>query len=440
MTTISIVQAFGEITMEQSTDRFISPPPPPPPPPQPISLRHILDEYYEGGSFGSSSTTSDAINAADMVLAEIDKISPSRDESKEGADPNSLLFTNHQVAEEDSETRELSKNESMESIRSRLEEMIVSGDEIPSSDPMSSITECVLPSPNCQIGVCSTSSGTVPTTLGSHMSKCHLHLEGSNESNLDQHAVASNTTRAVPQDVQDRNRIENSGCLPETLVSGSDAQSTIKKKPFLRRGTRKEPSAVHRFNKANQANTNKSLVSTKERASKELEHLERMQEQQRENLQKRIERRQRAREEIHRNTTKGGCKIQVIDQDQVKEHVVQHFTIKNDEEEEVSTSDTSSDEASSVSDSFVEESDDSGECEEGATSRQTTSCKRPMKSNKHARSSLKPINKLKGSSKQKTSKDFQTPEMEEQWQVIKSMRRRQESALRAAEKDREEVR
>ena len=42
--------------------------------------------------------------------------------------------------------------------------------------------------------------------------------------------------------------------------------------------------------------------------------------------------------------------------------------------------------------------------------------------------------------KNSLEKKSRAPEMEEQWQVIKSMRKRQEAALRSAEMEREEVR
>ena len=63
--------------------------------------------------------------------------------------------------------------------------------------------------------------------------------------------------------------------------------------------------------------------------------------------------------------------------------------------------------------------------------------KRSLREIKDKRSPMKKITKTKDKS---SKKETQVSGMDEQWQIIKSMRRRQESTLRAAEKEREEVR
>ncbi len=416
--------------MELETGYFASPPPPPPPS-EAISIQNILDNYYESGSFASDSEASDALNAADLMLAEMDKISPPKAQIDGAA-----------------AVKGVGTNGSLESIRSRLEEIVISEDEITSNEvlPLSEPKNVVQSQGDQLI------ASAAPTSILQTESQTgrqnnseggRLNDDLTNESNLHQRPDRefSKTTSSLPRDEKDLSvKGQQNECVSSPTIPNGNKGNATKKKPFLRKGTRKEPSAIHRFNTAKKDNVLQTSNSTKSTEQKELENLERMQEQQRENLQKRIERRQRAREEIRKGKT-NGCKMQVVDQtsetndEKIAQHGVSYQEGKKaDDRYEVesssSDSDTSSFEESYGSDNFEEE--------EETPSRKMQSKCRPKPRSGKIRSPLKVINKSRCNQKQKT-KDFQSPELEEQWQVIKSMRRRQESALRAAEKEREEV-
>ena len=214
-------------------------------------------------------------------------------------------------------------------------------------------------------------------------------------------------------------------------------QPQQKKKPFLKKGTRKEPSSIHRFEVA------KRVTSVGKADSKNhLEHLEKMQRDQIEQLEKRIERRERSKVDRNKNNvnddTQNCCGInKQINSNKGNENIA-------DESDVDSTSDDSSYASSSSSSS--------------SQSCQVDLCTAP-KGQKFQRSkvynSKKDVQKIdlpsrkrttrKSSSKKSDPSDKEgrlamlTADLNEQWKLIKAMRKRQEATLRAAEKEREEV-
>lgn len=383
--------------IRESSQEFTSPIPPPPPPEHSSSLQNILDDYYEGSSYSSDEEYTR--NSADLMLAEIDQISPSDESETDRVRMGTTEFPRN-------EPTESMRSQEYKSVRANEEKLV----EILKSD-------------------------STVTTM-SNQNKFPLECCAENKKKVVNHCVSKR--KDVPQDANPQPSVK-----PESdPVHQRDGAE--KKKAFLRKGARKEPSAMHRFNEEKQRLAHRNVESKKDQESNQLAHLERMQEQQRENLQKRIERRQRAREEIHRN--KKGCQIQVVDQDTMTE-VKQSCNRKARTGEGGIESESEYEDSDSLLESESSDEEESEEDEKSAKKEEVVvKRKRPnasrftKKGNKNPkRSPLKPVNKIIKSSKPAASKEFQTPEMEEQWQIIKSMRRRQETTLRAAEKEREEV-
>ncbi len=246
----------------------------------------------------------------------------------------------------------------------------------------------------------------------------------------------------------------------------SEQSNNKPKKPFLRKGSRKEPSSLQRANKdvlrkgmrfsndgkghgiSNDGN------STKQNA---LAHLEQMQQEQLDDLEKRIERRQQARQEIKQKqmvTCSSSTRSRMNGPLQTKaDPNTNKRGLGNDDAKTGSRDDCSS----SVSEADDEESDSSDDKSSDAASHEEYSeCHQKEKfhgkklknesnacgSRHHIRSAKEksPVRcKDKGNRKNCTRMDLKSPELKEQWQVIKSMRKRQEAALRQAEKEREEV-
>lgn len=384
--------------IRESSQEFTSPIPPPPPPEHSSSLQNILDDYYEGSSYSSDEEYTR--NSADLMLAEIDQISPSDESETDRVRMGTTEFPRHKPTES-------TRSQEDKPVRANEEKLV----EILKSD-------------------------STENTM-SNQNKSPLELCAENKKKLLNHCVSKR--KDVPQDANPQPSVK-----PESdPVHQRDGAE--KKKAFLRKGARKEPSAMHRFNEEKQRLAHRNVESKKDQESKQLAHLERMQEQQRENLQKRIERRQRAREEIHRK--KKGCQVQVVDQDTMTE-VKQSCNRKATPGEGDIESESEYEDSDSLLESESSDEEESEEDEKSAKKEEVVvKRKRPnasrftKKGNKNRkRSPLKPVNKIIiKSSKTAASKEFQTPEMEEQWQIIKSMRRRQETTLRAAEKEREEV-
>ena len=451
-----------------------------------ISIRQILDDYYEGGSFGSEGMN--AIDAADSFLAGIDRIpsglhrNDSKDVDKGCGDVARIGFDGKY--RNDREGQEISiQNASSESIMTRFENMATRMNKKKDEDPWNQGDCKFIVKEEERFNIHSNASLPRPMSMSQenellvskskYNAPVHAHESApmSADHRLVDDDVAPRSTNIIPQGWNDNDssslREEQAhtidhfpssypdrrlptaernvqGGLPTNQPQPPSGPSKAKK-PFLRRGTRREPSALHRVNKPRQSTTalNHSTSDNSDK-SNNLEHLERMQQQQMENLKKRIDLRQNAREDIIRRHKKG-CNVQVGDQGSIEKKVGQ----KCSEEDECSDDEDGEDNEEVTSDAYssFDEPDDDDDSEdededeqELKTVQKKTLCKRRVVGKKTpVRSPLKPLNKANGASNASSSKGFQTPEMEEQWQVIKSMRRRQEAALRAAEKDREEV-
>ena len=242
---------------------------------------------------------------------------------------------------------------------------------------------------------------------------------------------------------------------------------TNPKMPFLRKGSRKEPSALHRFRQVRQGakcdiESSPDVKTDKQKAN--LQELEKMQEQQRENLQKRIEKRRQAREEIRKRSSGGRSElvldIKVKSSNQNKNELNKMHSIENHDSKTVisdgdSTTDgdlTDSSDPDEVSlnndlNSSYKISQRSPKTQKGTnlaqSTRQNDLKNRKVSVGKHPVSSIANRNQLMKKQSQieagAAQNDIDTKEIEEQWQVIKCMRKRQENALRDAEKEREEV-
>lgn len=245
-----------------------------------------------------------------------------------------------------------------------------------------------------------------------------------------------------------------------------DNFQTKPKMPFLRKGSRKEPSALHRFRPVHQGSKSDDRFSPDVKIVKEkanLQELEMMQEQQRENLQKRLEKRRQAREEIRKRSSGGRSElaldIKVKSSNQSKnDHNKMHSIENHDSETVISDGD-------STTDGDLTDSSDSDEVslnhglnsnfkisqrspktrktklaqsthQSDLKNRKVSVSKNPAISIVNRNQMMKNQSQIQTGPKQN---DIDSKGIEEQWQVIKCMRKRQENALRDAEKEREEV-
>jgi hypothetical protein len=257
-----------------------------------------------------------------------------------------------------------------------------------------------------------------------------------------------------PEEHSDFNKetdLTKQGNMP--VISYEEKQSTKSKKPFLKKGSRKEPSSIQCVRKniiqngmrfKNDLKVTGDGSSSEERNLNDLEHLERMQREQIENLEKRIERREKAREEIKQNRLQKQKEIVGI------ENQMNGKSTKDNTEDEGTKSSVESSDDSNDYQSDDETEEESSNEEEISLSERLNSKRFPRKSNdfspklrnKNQRRQLSSCSRIakRGNVSNKNGiVDLKSPEIVEQWQVIKSMRKRQEAALRAAEKEREEV-
>jgi hypothetical protein len=260
----------------------------------------------------------------------------------------------------------------------------------------------------------------------------------------------------------------------EIEIKDKDINSNWQSKPkmsFLRKGSRQEPSALHRFRQGKCGSISSIGSSRDEKNNKEketLQELEKMQEQQRENLQKRIEKRRQAREEIRKRSSGSGREVtldtKVKPLKESTDEVCNMDSCENDDDSVTAISD-----ADSTTDGDLTESSDSDdilitkatnssykmsqhspEIHKGMkmaeSNRQNDLQKRKGLAGRSPVPSIVKGNKVINKQSKKfqrntepSKNDIDPKEMEEQWQVIKCMRKRQESALRDAEREREEV-
>ena len=425
----------------ETNGAYVSPLPPPPPPSQhrPISIRDILDDYYEGESFSSGMNNADALNIADSVMAEIDQISPPKEHVEDTAGSHCIAV----------------HNDVSEIVRSAGKMKVGNVPSKPEKGDNGNSHRTVNASPSKASKIQSNPDQPIIApqpakcrNLDQQSRKLHINDEKDYKKRsevahvaIDHHAAG--TKSAQKQDVKET--------VPKSPPIFNESKNI--KKRFLRKGARKEPSALHRSNQIGDDNKkeSKSLSGESDRAKK-LEELERMQEKQVEDLNKRIHRRQQAREEIHSR----GCKVQVMDHEGDKKcdksleeaqecHQSLQASSQSSESDDGSMSSNSSEKSDNISDNFSFHSkDEKMEVSKPEPRRRKRQLKLPQKRqtiHKKATmcSPLKLMNKVKNKNRLSSTKDLRTPEMEEQWQLMKSMRRRQEAALQTAEKEREET-
>lgn len=244
----------------------------------------------------------------------------------------------------------------------------------------------------------------------------------------------------------------------ETIGEPKQPNANVKtKKPFLKKGSRKEPSSLQKADKdvlkkgmrfSNDIKAD-GCTTKKDTTSKDaLEHLEQMQQEQLVNLEKRIERRNKARLEIKRKRMddKKSTIRPHRESEEPRSDGRNNFGSDACQQEDSSTSSESDGD-----DDFSCQLDRESDCEDiGGHTREGKSATNIQAINSKVCKSHKVVNGNKNRTSPKQCKgslnfnkngrvDLKSPELKEQWQVIKSMRKRQEVALRTAQKEREEV-
>jgi hypothetical protein len=428
----------------RSIEETFSPLPPPPPPQEQGStfcIRKILDEYYDAGSFGSNSSSGVAhyMNAADSILDEMNRISPPK--KIEG---NSMKHPSHEdvYVSRSYSNQDDDDNMMNEECRWKEDTQQQNHHQVdllqPNDIPLNSFQklergESVHDKSSKLIGMCKetelNNSTCKPTKSFQILASESLTVKSQTENKL--------TTSTF---------VEPNGHLPSPIPKVTDEQESVMKpkRSFLRKGTRKEPSALHRMSKSCSNNTQQNGSSSDSNEKRNsLEPLERMQEKQMEDLQKRINRRLEARDDIRKR--KQGCKIQVEGQSKedmksaLNEKIIATATPNESKLTDESFDSTSSDDSQSESDNSSEMSCQA-EDKEVIRQKKVYSSPAPKNRSHSVSKSFKSNTTSKCPPKLKDeTNEFFTSEIEEQWQLIKSMRRRQEAALRAAEKEREET-
>jgi len=219
---------------------------------------------------------------------------------------------------------------------------------------------------------------------------------------------------------------------PEQDESNEHGDSRPKmKKPFLRKGTRKEPSALHRVGSVRDECTSTGITGETAQLDK-LQELEKMQRDQIEQLEHRISRRAEARKAIikqkQRDSSDSINNVKTVDKSHSipkPANIVEASAKQKKNSHKVGGVD---DEVRSPLNKhkigFTVNAD-----------KDKPQDQMPAQKSDDIAEILSPKKAVDGDDHGHT-KD----QLEEQWQVIKCMRKRQEAALRDAERDREEVR
>lgn len=438
----------------ESYGDIVSPLPPPPPPHQQrsISIRDILDDYYEGGSFSSGKNGTHAMNIADSVLAEMDKISPSKEEYDEhsaGSEMDEWHDDLTAIIMGDAKNLEMM----IGNVSLKKEEMKTGSTYIEANVPPTKALQ-MQSYPSHHLA----RQSNTDMRLASNDGEAHSYYKEDLQKTKRQPAcVAIGKNNHDAQQQGNQTPLEQPEKRIEKTITGSPPihnVSTDIKKPFLRKGARKEPSSLHRFSIAENKKQVPKLFPDESGRGKNLEHLEQMQEKQIEDLQKRIHRRQQAREDMQCKPR--GCKIKVMEQ-KIESQFEENLDKKQECHQPSPSSSSSAGDGESVcsdysSDGFDGDSNGSSSRSKAKIIQESRTKSRirnqhlklPQKGQRMVlstkmQSPFKPTTTIKNNNRPSSTKDFNTPEIEDQWQLIKSMRRRQEAALRAAEKERDET-
>lgn len=432
------------------------------------SIRAILDEYYEGESYLESSDESDRSDVIDDIDNDLvlSRSSPQKDrnlpsemtthESQSSVENTKETYFNTVSPASSGECKLNSTSQPTKSIQSfdginqNLSTIQTNETTVSQKDNLYQSLEKDFTERNI------TSSLTqFPHNIG----QLDEVLMSSDDSTIKNHNGIPNENIEVSRLVNNNTKLTR--VLPSDQKDSSSQDSYQRKKetkPFLKKGSRKEPSSLQRMKNdvlrngmrfKNEARIEDEVTSEKTNVSSHLKHLERMQEEQREHLQKRLERREKARIAIKQK------KIHNKTQSMDKKKVVQdHIACKSEQSHDsndrkgCSSSDSSSGDLSSD-----DESSDSSSNEDISFEKNDQRMTSPQFTSRNATKTIPILTKqtnrgrvssssrfLKRSQESKEQfKEFKSPEIKEQWQVIKSMRKRQEAALRSAEKKREEV-
>ena len=243
-----------------------------------------------------------------------------------------------------------------------------------------------------------------------------------------------------------------------------DENKNLKKKPFLKRGSRKEPSSlyrlnIHQHNKIDSNSQNPDSIQTKKERLQELEDIQQKHIQQ---LEERLKKRELTRKCLKQKQNKK-LTHQHDDTNANRKEVNVTIITKPETVGKITTerkmkgipSQSKVVNVQNIHDSGSDEIWDSDAIDEQNFSpslkyqsiqknKENTIPERPKISSSKIKDSLSPKKPIK----METIKNKGPPELlkfnnskiEEQWRLIKSMRKRQETALRATEKERESVR
>ena len=228
---------------------------------------------------------------------------------------------------------------------------------------------------------------------------------------------------------------QESECMPKS------------KKPFLKKGSRKEPSALHKFGSASNDDLTTGVITASQ--VEKLEELEKMQRDQIEQLEHRISRRTEARKAILKKkqteTSDPMGVVKMVDRsDFVPKQLnkVEKLTKSKKTLNKIAGADDGNRENKAyrvpsikLSSSLIEDKpQDQHPTQNAVSAVDVHSPKKSVEVDGNA-VTKDPVHLSK-----KSTEGDENDQFEEQWQVIKCMRKRQETALRDAERDREEVR
>mmetsp|Transcript_15716 Transcript_15716/g.22358 ORF Transcript_15716/g.22358 Transcript_15716/m.22358 type:complete len:773 (+) Transcript_15716:81-2399(+) len=220
--------------------------------------------------------------------------------------------------------------------------------------------------------------------------------------------------------------------------------NNIPTKSFLKKGSRREPAALHRFKSTNHEDPSKENKDNDITRKKKLEELEKMQKDQVAQLETRLKRREDARKEImvqrRRELEKNKYELssKIVEQ---KLDTHRNESLCNEDTQPIEDSAHFVEPVNSALKVSEKENknlfiNNNKSATEKSFKKRTYTRYETKLQHAHARS---PLNNTKCNIMNSNSLE-QSMEAKEQWRIIKSMRKRQESALTAAEREREEVR
>ncbi len=420
------------------------------------TIRAILDEYYEGGSYEEADYESDAskLSSDPLTFAGSTQSTTKFEDILHTVSPssNEVSYEPPHIKHQDSESN--NTGEKYDNTKHYNNEIVFEDKQAICGQHSSTVNDDL----DCRLNRPGTNASLNSSEVRCESSQQNVWEEfGDDErsntpidSNMQNDVIlkdATNTNININVNVKD-------GKPSDAPFPPSHSTQNVSKpkKPFLKKGSRKEPSSLQRVKDDVIKNGMrfKNEIQTKTQSDtcnpdKKLEHLERMQQEQIENLEKRMERRDKAREEIRRSKLENNKDKKVVSEKNM-ERKKQHISCDQlDVPESSSSEESSADECSSDEETECDSSDEEPISSKEGDKHDTIKHKQPKritgKSPAQGKKTIQRnrLDKRGRCNKNNGSTGFKSAGIEEQWQVIKSMRKRQEAALRSAEKEREEV-